>query len=90
MSTWRDYRLTKDYQERMMTQAAHERLVVELSALRQRRGAFRSLMTEIGRLLATWGTALQTRYGSLDLASLAQQCRTEDSLTAELERINVC
>jgi hypothetical protein len=90
MSTWRDYRLTKDYQERMMTQAAHERLVVELSTLRQRRGIFQSTMTNIGRVLASWGTALQARYGSFELASIAQQCRTEDSLTAELERINVC
>ncbi len=89
MSTWRDYRLVEDYQKRMMSQAAHERLVSEVLALRQRRGVFSSMMTRIGRLLATWGTALQTRYSNLDLMTIAQRRCTEDSLTAELERIHV-
>jgi hypothetical protein len=89
MSTWRDYRLAEDYQKRMMSQAAHERLVAEMLALRQRRGAFSSMMTRIGRLLATWGTALQTRYSNLDLTTIAQRRCTEDWLAAELERIHV-
>ncbi len=89
MSTWRDFRLAQDYQKRMMSQAAHERLVAEILALRQQRRPFSSMMTRIGRLLATWGTALQTRYSSLDLATIPQQRCVADSLTAELEKIRV-
>ena len=87
MATWRDYQLTQDYQKRMMLRAAQERLGAEVLALRPRHGGFRPLMARIGDLLATWGCALQTRYSELDIANIAQRCRTEDSLAAELEKI---
>ena len=89
MCTWRDYRLTANYQREMMLRAAQERLGSEMLALRGRRGLLRTAIAKVGRLLAAWGTALQSRYSDFEIMNPAQRRRSDDNLTAEVEKIFV-
>ena len=73
MTNWIDESIKEEQRKDLLRAAARRRLIAQASAARQRPGRLYSpLLVRLGCWLETWGRSLQTRYGVLTEAGVAQ------------------
>lgn len=87
MSDWMDMKLVRQYQSERLREAAHYQLVEEVKIINQSKPIYAPTLAMIGGWLVTWGSQLQSHYGSiadnLNSAVCNDDCASRENLAAQ-------